>query len=289
MKKILIYSIVAAVMLLSACRKSDNPKIPELTRIVVPLITKDAAGDGTISNDDPLAFKGKFNLDVYFKNEPLPKKFDIVIVKNGDNSKQKHFKDDITTFPTSFDITGPQLVALFGEPILLGDKFSIGVDVTTQNGQLFQAFPLATDSKGKYFSPYGAGLTTQAGASVQIDYISVCPFDINDFVGEAMLADPTFWEDTYPVTISLIGTDTYKVDGYVQTPGYSFLMKVNLATQTVTIAKQIYGPTLPTTTYKNPAIEGAGVIDACKHQINLTVTNTVSIGSFGPADITISK
>ena len=226
MKKIVTYSIIIAITLLSACRKSDNPKIPELTRIPVPLITKDISGDGTISNDDPLAFHGKFNVDNYFKNDTKPKQLDVVIIKNGDNSKVIHIKDGVTTFPTSFDITGPQLVQYFGSPILLGDKFTIGANVTTQSGQMYEAFPTEKDSKGKYINPYGAGLTTQAGASVQIDYISVCPFNMNDFVGTDTLIDPDFWGATYPVTVTLIGTDTYKVDGYVQQPGASFLIKL---------------------------------------------------------------
>lgn len=284
MKKILTYSLLIAFTLLSACRKSDNEKIPELTRVPVPLVKKDASGNGTISKDDPAAFKGKFVVDLYFKDGPKPAKFDVVVMKNGDASKVLHLKDDVTTFPSTIEVTGTQLISLFQSPIVLGDKFTIGVNVTTQGGQLFDAFPA-----GKDVVPYGSGLTSQAGASTQIDYIAVCPFDINDFVGTATLDDPDFWEDTYPVTISLVGTDTYKVDGYVQTPGYSFLIKVNAATQTVTIAKQIYGPTLPTTPYKDPAIEGTGTIDACQNQIKLTVTNTVSIGSFGSANITITK
>ena len=282
MKRILTYSILIAFILLSACRKSDNPKIPTLIDVTVPLITKDAAGDGTISKDNPLAFKGKFVVDMYFKNGPQPSKFDVVVIKNGDKTNIKHIKDGITTFPTTVDITGQQLTTLFNAPIVLGDVFTIGVDVTTAAGQLFQAFPQPAKAQA-----YGAGLNGQPGASTSIDYIAVCPYNINDFVGPATVVDNDFWEDTYPVTITLQGSDTYKVDGYVQTPGYSFLIKVNVATQTLTIAKQIYGPKLPGTPYLNPAIEGKGVVDACKHQLVLSVEHTVSIGSFGPATVYI--
>ncbi len=282
MKKTIIYSILAAFTLLTACRKSDNPNIPSLVRIPVPLITKDAAGDGTISNDDPAAFKGKFVVDVYFKNEEKPSKFDVVVMKNGNKGKVLHLKDGVTTFPTTVDVTGAELITLFGEPIVLGDKFTIGVNVTTKSGQIYEAFPAAG-------IPYGSGLTTMAGASTQIDYISVCPFDINDFVGSATIEDEDFWEDTYPVTVTLVGTDTYKIDDYIQTPGYSFLVKVNAATQTVTIAKQVYGAKLTGTSYTNPAIEGSGVIDACSHQIVMTVTHTVTQGSFGTVTIYLKK
>lgn len=284
MKKILTYSALIAFTLLSACRKSDNEKIPELTKVPVPLITKDASGDGTISKDDPAGFKGKFVVDLYFKDGPKPAKFDVVVMKNGDASNVMHLKDDVTTFPATIDVTGSQLISLFQSPIVLGDKFTVGVNVTTQGGQLFEAFPA-----GKDVVPYGSGLTSQKGASPQIDYIAVCPFDINDFVGAAQIEDNEFWGATYPVTVTLVGTDTYKVDGYVETPGYSFLIKVDVATQTATIAKQIYGPTLPTTPYKDPAIEGTGVVDACNHRLNMTVTHTVSIGSFGTANISLFK
>ena len=284
MKKILVFTFIAAFTFLASCRKSDNPNIPELTRVPVPLITKDAAGMGTISKDDPAGFKGKFIVDLYFKDGPKPAKFDVVVIKNGDKSNVKHIQDGVTSFPTTVDITGAQLISMFGSAIVLGDKFTVGVDVTTEAGQLFDAFP-----PGPNTITYGSGLQGQPGASTQIDYIAVCPFDINDFVGAATLEDNDFWGATYPVTITLVGTDTYKVDGYVETPGYSFLIKVNVATQTLSVAKQVYGPTLPTTPYTNPAVEGKGVVDACLHVLNLTLSNTVAQGSFGDANITIAK
>ena len=51
MKKIIIYSILTAT-LLSACRKSDNPKIPTLTRVPVPSLLKEASGSETIIVSD---------------------------------------------------------------------------------------------------------------------------------------------------------------------------------------------------------------------------------------------
>src|SRR5688500_4109137 len=121
MKRSIIYSLMAALVIVSGCRKEDNPKLPDLTRVPTPLITIDVTANQVISFQEPEKFVGKFIVYLYFKNDIKPKKFDVLIMKNGNKNNHKVFKTDITTFPTTETITGPQLVTLFGEPIKLGD------------------------------------------------------------------------------------------------------------------------------------------------------------------------
>lgn len=283
MKKVLTFTIIAAFTFLAACRKSDNPKIPELTRVPVPLVTKDASGDGTISKDNPTAFKGKVVVDLYFKDGPKPAKFDLVVIKNGNKTNVQHIKDGITSFPVTVDVTGTQLTSLFGSTIVLGDKFTIGVNITTAAGQLFEAFP-----PGPNAIPYGSGLLGQPGASTQVDFTAVCPFDITGYVGPAIVDDPTFWEDTYPVTVTLEGTNGLRVKGVNQTPSESVLITINPATLDATVAKQIIDPAPPFFSYTNLSMDGKGVVDACNKKINLNINWNVTQGSFGGGPFTVS-
>lgn len=283
MKIIITYSIIIAITLLSACRKSDNPKIPDLIRIPIPLITVDISGDVTISGDDPASFKGKFIVDNYFKDDTKPEKLDVVIIKNGDHSKVVHFKDGITTFPTSLEITGTQLIALFGEPIVLGDQFTIGTNVTAPGGKMYEAFPDVKDGNGNYFSPYGAGINTQASASTEINFTCVCAFNINDFVGAATVTDPFFWEGSYDVTVTLEGTNLVKISPVNTMAQESFLIKLDPKFFTATVDKQVIDPDVSSWIgpYTNLAVAGKGSVDACQRSLNLNLNWTVDQGSFG--------
>lgn len=285
MKNILTYTILVAFILLSGCRKSDNPKIPTLTAVSVPLIKKDVTGDGTISKDDPLAFKGKFSVDLYFKDGPKPAKFDIVVIKNGDKTNVKHIKDGITTFPSIVDITGQQLTTLFNKSIVLGDIFSIGVDVTTESGQLFEAFPKLGSAQA-----YGAGLNGQAGASTSIDYTAVCPLDLTAFIGDATVVDNFFWGDTYDVTITNPSPGVLKVLGINQQPDVFVLVYVDQATYAASVPAEIIdknasyvGP------YTNLKMDGKGVVNACNTSINLNIAWSVDQGGFGTGPFIIKK
>lgn len=180
--KILVL-LVAGMAVISSCRKSDNPKLPELTRFSnTPLITKAAGSDQVISAQNPSSFSGKFTVDVYFKNEPLPQKFDVVVIKNGNTASVKTIKADVTSFPTSVTITGDQLATLFGSPIVLNDRFDIGVDITAQGGQKYLAFPTTG-------AAYASGVSAQPGASTSINYQAVCKYDASVYQGNFKAQD----------------------------------------------------------------------------------------------------
>ncbi|MEP7375828.1 MAG: hypothetical protein ABI675_20695 [Chitinophagaceae bacterium] len=82
----------------------------------------------------------------------------------------------MTSFPAPIEVTGAQLTTLFDSTIKRGDKFEIGVDVTTKDGQKFDAFPLAGN-------PYGADTATLPGSRFSITYVADCIFNIADFNG----------------------------------------------------------------------------------------------------------
>ena len=119
MKNRLIYSLsfLALFILIFACRKNDNPILPELTRVPLPLITKVSGANAAIDFLNINSFSGKFTVDNYFKSDSPPKKVDVVIMKNGNVSSVKTFKTNVTTFPSAF-ILKPQICNRYLLPLL---------------------------------------------------------------------------------------------------------------------------------------------------------------------------
>lgn len=284
MKNILRLSLsLCCMVLFFACRKSDNPKIPELERVPIPLITVNA--NAPVFIQDPAAFKSSFTVDLYFKNDAKPQKMDVVVARNGDYSNLKVFKADVNTYPTSFEITGQQLADLFGiniSDIVPGDTYEISANVTLQNGKVIPAF-------SPYANAYGSNITNLPGSNVIVTFTAICAVNLNSLVGTATVTDNDFWGAVYPVTITLEGEDVLKIDGWVQQPGAIFRIKIDKDAQTATVEKQVYYPTLPTTPYHNPFVEGTGTIDACSNTITLSLDEGVDEGDFGASTVTISK
>src|SRR5688500_16015721 len=123
------------------CRKSDNPKLPALERVPVPLHTIDQSMDVIIQ--DPAQFNAKFTVDLYFKEDVKPKKMDVVVARNGDYSNVKVYKADVTTFPATIEVTGQQLATTFGIPITdikPGDTYEFGSKMILDNGRTIPVF-----------------------------------------------------------------------------------------------------------------------------------------------------
>src|ERR1051326_4375486 len=96
----ILYSILAALVILASCRKEDNPVLPDgLQRATIPQFKKDSSADLNIPGQDPGSFTGKFTLDQYFKNDHGFQKFDVVVIKNGDPSSVKVLQQDVTSIP----------------------------------------------------------------------------------------------------------------------------------------------------------------------------------------------
>jgi len=233
MRKIFLYTLVV-VLAGIGCRKKDNPHIPDFTRVPMPTITKDAGSDVTISGAAPNSFTGKFTVDLYFKNDIKPSKFDIVVIKNGVKTSVKTIQAGVASFPASVTVTGAQLVTLFGSPIVIGDKFDVGADVYTQNGDKYVAFPAVGEA-------YGTGVPTQGGASLTVRYEAVCTFIAADFGGNFKITtDP--WNDigvntVIPVTV----VSPTKLSFESPVNGLPIVIDVNATTNVTSVASQSYG------------------------------------------------
>src|SRR5690554_5797610 len=118
-----LYSLIVILLAISSCRKDDNPRLPGIASVPQPQLTKDVTTDVSISALEADLFNASFEVDLYFKEDIKPQKFDVVVMKNGDKSTVKVLQNDVTVFPTKVSVTGPQLATLYGEAIVLGDKF----------------------------------------------------------------------------------------------------------------------------------------------------------------------
>jgi hypothetical protein len=294
MKKFLSILIIATAVI-AGCRKNDNPKLPDgIQSTPLPLLVQDTGS--TVLIQDVAAFASKFSVQLYFPNGAKPKKFDLVVAMSGDYTNVKTLKADVTSFPTTVDVTGPQLAQLFGiaeADIVPGDYFEIRANITTGNGTFLEGFTpnaLDPDSNAVAIAPYGTDVSTFPGSHLTITYRAVCPLNLDDFVGTYTLDDPDFWGASYSVNITRDGTSNrLKVTGFVQDPSAVIYLTVKESAQTITVPKQTYLPILPTTTYHNPSVEGTGVVNACNNAITLTLDNTVDEGSFGSSTVKIHK
>lgn len=271
MKRIIIYSILFAFTLLNACRKSDNPKIPTLARAPIPQLTIDPNGDAAISGLDPGSFAGKVIVDMFFKTDVTPQKVNVVVIKNGDKTNPQIIQANVTTFPTTIDVTGAQLATLFGEPIVTGDNFEIGADITNVSGQTFQAFPAVG-------SAYGAGVNGEyGGTSTTVNFLAVCVFDKASFNGNYKVAQDDWADFAVGDLIEVkpgAGDNEISITAY-PSPDYgtnrkAMIVTVNPDTYEVTVPEQIIGD------YDGaPAgatVKGIGTLNPCGDNITLTLT-----------------
>jgi hypothetical protein len=276
MKKKILFSISSFLLLATivfiGCKKNDSAVPVGLTRVPVPLITKDPTGDVNISGQNPASFVGKFVVDMYFKSDKLPQKVDVVVVKNGDNSNVKVLQAGITTFPTSLQVTGPQLVTLFG-PIVIGDNFQVGADVTTADGVKVEAFPVTGTS-------YAAGIFSEPGASPIITYLAACTFSNTSFNGNYTVAQDD-WADFSvgdPIAVAPgASSNQISVTAY-PAPAFGnnrkpMIITVDPSTFAVTIPLQVIGDYFGAP--PNATIKGTGTVNPCGDNISLTVTINV--------------
>lgn len=290
MKKIIFYSLYlfSVAALFSACRKEDNPRLPELTRFPLPLVVKVAGTDQVISAQDPNAFSGKFTVGLYFPNDVPPKKFDVVVMKNNDKGNVKLLQADVTSFPTEISVTGQQLATLFGAPVVLGDKFDIGVDVTTYSGAKFEAFPAIGN-------PYASGIAAQPGASTFVRYEAVCQFDPNVYQGPFEVVSDE-WGDYQAgniVQLTMIDATHFSFK-YLADDASPIVVTVNPNTNAVTVPKQVYGTGYsPGWPYGNISAESVPSVEnfvaPCAGTFSVVLKHTVAAGSFGEYKIVLKK
>lgn len=292
MRNIFLYALLI-VIAAASCRKKDNPRIPDFTRVPMPTITKDAGSDATISGNAPNTFNGKFTVALYFPNDVKPSKFDIVVIKNGDKTNVKTIQAGLTSFPTSIALTGTQLATLFGSTIVTGDKFDVGADVFTQGGEKYAAFPPVGEG-------YGTGVPTQGGASLTVRYEAVCTFVAADFGGNYKVTTDV-WNDigvNTIIPITVVGPTKLSFKSPVNNA--DIVIDVNAATNVTSVAAQSYGDYKtagidPTWTFGNVIVSSvagaANAVGPCDKTISLSLKYVFDNGTqtAGPYTLAMKK
>jgi hypothetical protein len=283
MKKIFAYSLLITLVF-AACRKSDNPKLPDLIRVPTPNLVMDATSDKFISPASPATFKAKFNVDLKFASDIPPKEMDLVVMKNNNKGNVKTVRADITSYPTAIEVTGQQLIDLFGAPIADGDVFVFGVDITTQEGMVFQAFP-ATGSA------WGTGIANQAGGvTTTLQFIKPCTFVPASYAGEFEVVSDE-WEDYHAgdvLELTPINATQFSFT-YLTSPATPIVVTVNPADNSISVPRQSYGKYGSTELFAQSA-GTTNQVNPCDNSLVLALTHTNATGgSYGTYTIRLKK
>lgn len=281
MKKHIFYFFLAAT-LFAGCTKNDGaiPKDVALERIPQPQVVKDG-GSAAIDMTHLSDFKGIFTVGLYFPTDVPPAKFDVVIRKNGDAGNVKLFKADVSTFPTTLDITADQLATLFGDSIVLADNYDIGVDIYTQSGKKYEAFPAVGVG-------YGSGIASQPGSSTFTRYSAICQYDDAVYQGEFEVIEDEF-ADLLPGDIVVLTRIDATHFSYIYPSGINpkpIVVTVNPLNNEVTIAKQRFGTAFTwEPAYTNPNAEtennALNFVAPCDQEWGAVIKYTVDQGNFG--------
>lgn len=234
MKKILAYTFLALVFV--ACRKSDNPRIPDLVRVPVPKLTVVANSDAAIDvAGNPANFKANFDVSMLFPEDVKPAKLDVVVRKNGAGAV-KLIKAGVSTYPTNVQVTGQQLIDMFGGPIVLGDYFDFATDVYLTSGQKIEAFP----ATGVQYSGGTANIPT---SSPSLRYAAICKYDPDLYTGTFVVVQDD-WQDTAPgdeIVFTKIDATHFSYTYPSVSNPVPIVVAVNTGNNTVSIAKQVIG------------------------------------------------
>jgi hypothetical protein len=296
MKK-LILSILFLASVVSACRKSDNPKLPDLEAVPQPQLTISSTSNKTISatltsTADADAFKGVFNVGLYFPDGIKPQQMEVVVVKNDDRSKVISL-GTVTSYPSPITITGTQLRTLFGNtPIVVGDKFDFGVNITTTSGKVYPAF-LPVGVSG---NTYDSGVLTLPGATPSISFAALAKYVPSDYgvIGAAtnyiVVIDQ--WQDyspgdVIPVTVMPNNQLSFKYGAANAKP---IIIKVDPETNITSVTKQIYGDYPPDLNFSCASVTSAFNIVVPKEvSVSVVLNHTNPAGNYGNYRIKLKK
>jgi hypothetical protein len=287
MKKYIYYFILAAT-LFTACKKNDGP-IPEdiaVERTPQPQVTKDG-GSQAIDVLNLANFNATFKVGIYQATDVAPSKMDVVIRKNGLNSSAKVFQAGVTTFPATYTITSAQLATLFGTPVLLNDSYDISVDVYTQSGKKFEAYPIIPGNPSAF--GFGSGVSSQPGASLSVQYKAICAYDPAIYVGNFEVVTDD-WADYVPgdvIEITKVDDTHISFLHVAAVNPVPVIVTINPLDNGASVAKQSVGTRWAYgAVYTDPFMLTAGgssanFVSPCDKTLTLALNYGYSAGTFG--------
>lgn len=287
MKKFLYISLLFSLVVVSACRKSDNATLPDgIAYLNQPQITKVEGGDPAILDTDPLSFSSKVSVDLYFKKSEKPDHLDLVVIKNGDASNPRVLQSGISTYPTEVEISGQQLTELFGAEIVSGDQFDIGANLIA-GGKTYAAFIDIEGGLG-----FGPGVLNQPDASPAVRYSAICGFDIDAFIGDGnFVVVEDAWADYapgQPVTVTKIDDNSFSIESAVPGVFEDLIVDVDPGDNSATAAPQLIadeatlasvyggGGAYGSLTLSTGGAVSASFVNPCDDEIQLNVQYVLS-------------
>ena len=287
MKKYLYYFLFTFAVF-AGCSKNDGP-VPNdiiLERVPEPQVTKES-GSQSIDVTNLDGFQGEFSVGVYYDSDIQPSKYDVVVRKNNNDTTVKVFKKDVTTFPTALTINTNDFETLFGEPVVLGDNYDIGVDVYTASGKKYEAFPLVG-------AGYATSIPQQPGATTSIRYSAICQYHDEAYQGDFKILEDEWADysagDIVPVTRIDATHFSFK---YAAPDALPIIVTVDPLTNEISVAKQVYSPSGYGLGYGALSVESVSdqrnVVSPCDGKFGIVLKHTVSIGSFGSNYIEMQK
>jgi hypothetical protein len=290
MKKTLLYSL-AALLFFVSCRKSDNPKLEGVERVPLPQLTVIASADQVIKSDAPDAFAGKFTVGMYYADDVKPAKIDVVVIKNGKNEDVKTLQKDVTTFPSEISVTGTQLKALFGASSVLGDSYTIGANITTQDGKVYPAFSILG-------SQTNSGIASLAGSTPTITYGALCGFHMEDYGAVGASVPYTIVKDEWndyatnsTIAVKIIDAThlsfVYGVTDNIQ----PIIIEVNPATNKTSVKKQVYGNYGDGVNISAESVNGSAdnQVLPCQGIVSVRLSHTAGSSGYGSFTISLKK
>jgi hypothetical protein len=286
--------IVAATLFFVGCKKNDGFITKEYLDLLdkVPAVTScvNATGSQAIDLLNLSKFAGKFDVALYFPDEPAPQKIDIVVRKNGLNTNVKVYKAGVTTFPSSYTVTAAELATLFGTAIKLGDTYDFGADVYIANGTKYEVFPLG----GIGVAP---GPANAPNYCVFARFAAICAYDPAIYQGNFIVVTDE-WADYAPgdvVPITQVSPTSFSFV-YGAAGPVPIVVKVNTGNNVTSVTKQVYGtlgypPGWPYGPISVESVAGstANIVTPCDKEFSVRLTHTVAAGSFGSYTIRMKK
>jgi hypothetical protein len=282
--------VTIGILVLATCKKNPDLPMPDLQMTVIPKVTKDITKDQNISFLDLPGFSATVVVDLYFKDKP--KSMDLMVIMNDDAANTAVVQSDITTFPSSADVTIGNLVDLLPEldsinQIQLGDYFRFYVDLTLEDGTVINGYDTL-------YSSFDPSVVNLPGSSINVVYSVVCPLDQALTVGSFYaLSPPSDWNSKGNITITADPEDPNKlyvaglavIDG--ETEDAPLVMHLDPLTYAVIADKTVidldfYG-------YTNYYFKGSGTFNTCTNVYTMKLEIGSDAGSWGEFNYTFTR
>jgi hypothetical protein len=281
--------VVIGTFLFTTCQKEPKLPFPTIQTGVIPVVKKDKTKDQSISFLNLAGFKATVILDVYYGEKP--KSMKLMVVMNDSVFQTAVIKSDITTFPTSVDITTSGLVGKVPgltdiNQLKLGDKFKFYVDMTLQDGTV-------VEGNSDLYVNGNTSVANLPNSSLNVVYTVACALNPALITGSYHSVSLD-WNSEGDISITADPGDPYKlyVKGLYTIEGGNedkgpLVMHLDPLTYDVTadktiIATDYFG-------YVNGTFAGKGTYDTCTGTYVMKLEISVSVGTFGEFTFTFTR